>query len=467
MANELERELAETPIPNLIRKAVRPEEGWEYSLLWPMRSRPKKEGEETWFGNRYKEWALPDIPRDIALGFAQLMEGPGRAGAYLRGEPGVTRTDVVPPNAMMAIAGTGMGAAATTMPKGALGTFGGRMAETANFEALEQAQRALQHTAAEQGFFEKLKNNAKGLVGMNKTPEQVWQKHGWTNEFADKQWRFEIDDSKSLLKQKPEEMYRQLRRVGAKAENVLDHPDLWKAYPELRNMRIATNPALRDSGAAATYNPANRSISINPDLLKESADEIRKTILHEIQHAVQHKEGFARGGSPEQFLRPMWHLEAALSGELEEALGKELAFMANAAAGKTRQYMNAEDFAEFIVHGEGKLAQVLPEIRGTVIEKFMKLPQAEEYIKNVRKNAILDEEYLKAIGSYKKLAGEQESWLTEDRMLVGAEGRRNSYPPKGFSVPAKEQTVIPSESWITLPNGQSAKILPVSHNPFK
>ena len=53
--------------------------------------------------------------------------------------------------------------------------------------------------------------------------------------------------------------------------------------------------------AGATWAEAENRIKINPDVLTRKDLSLKSIIMHEIQHAIQHKEGFASGGSPSTF----------------------------------------------------------------------------------------------------------------------------------------------------------------------
>lgn len=74
-------------------------------------------------------------------------------------------------------------------------------------------------------------------------------------------------------------------------DDLLYHPELFNAYPDLRRIRVAFDSSM---GAKGEYNPARDEIKLDPSL---STDEMLSTVLHEIQHAIQEREDFARGGS--------------------------------------------------------------------------------------------------------------------------------------------------------------------------
>ena len=95
--------------------------------------------------------------------------------------------------------------------------------------------------------------------------------------------RFEIPDDTSKIKNTDIGDY--------KLADVIEHPELFEAYPSLENMPVQITEDLNARGA---YRPSEKSIRI---LANRPADEMKSTLLHEIQHAVQDHEGFLGQGS--------------------------------------------------------------------------------------------------------------------------------------------------------------------------
>ena len=92
--------------------------------------------------------------------------------------------------------------------------------------------------------------------------------------------------------------------------DVLKHDKLFKAYPYLRDVKITVS----DMDASGSYYPYHNEIVLDADMFdarkhkynkaypqEKRTAEIKKVLMHEIQHAIQEKEGFAKGGNPEQF----------------------------------------------------------------------------------------------------------------------------------------------------------------------
>ena len=125
----------------------------------------------------------------------------------------------------------------------------------------------------------------------------------WYLDHPDGQPRFEIDDSGSS-------MGPILGHRFARADMVVDHPELYSAYPDIRTMKFTTGKSPRGGGV---YRSDNDSIDIGIGSDKGVA-------LHELQHAIQSREGMARGGSPEGVGADPFQAYKSLAGEAEARL---------------------------------------------------------------------------------------------------------------------------------------------------
>lgn len=122
---------------------------------------------------------------------------------------------------------------------------------------------------------------------------------GWERG-ADGRWRYEIPDAKikdtidvgggHIVKRYEDDMLWN----GGKLSEVIDAPELFKAYPQLKDVRIETDAIMNDMPSNGEYNSKTNTITIHADELKY----MNGILNHEIQHAIQDIEGFARGGSP-------------------------------------------------------------------------------------------------------------------------------------------------------------------------
>jgi len=76
----------------------------------------------------------------------------------------------------------------------------------------------------------------------------------------------------------------------ARLEEILDFPELYEQYPEIKDLRVAR---INEFGGAF-YDSARDYIGVADQLNNQ---EFQSSLLHEIQHWVQHKEEFPTGGS--------------------------------------------------------------------------------------------------------------------------------------------------------------------------
>jgi len=124
-----------------------------------------------------------------------------------------------------------------------------------------------------------------------------------------------IDDSKAKLITSPGKLERisgnmfgglstgpsQLIRfqIGdiVKLPEVLDHPELYKAMPELADIKVGAAPQTPIGGAF--YSDADKYIGLGFQVSEKNA---MAALLHETQHAVQNKYGMNLGGNPWQFM---------------------------------------------------------------------------------------------------------------------------------------------------------------------
>lgn len=74
--------------------------------------------------------------------------------------------------------------------------------------------------------------------------------------------------------------------------DYIRHDELFQNYPQLKGATLRF--AELEPGAQGSYNPETNTITISEKLQKAPED----TVIHEVQHAIQMAEGFARGSSP-------------------------------------------------------------------------------------------------------------------------------------------------------------------------
>ena len=217
---------------------------------------------------------------------------------------------------------------------------------------------------------------------------------GWERG-ADGKWRYEMPDAKikdtmdvgggHIVKRYEDDMLWN----GGKLSDVIDAPELFKAYPHLKDVRIETDAIMNDMPSNGEYNAKTNTITIHADELKY----MNSILNHEIQHAIQSIEGFDRGGSPR-----------LVRGEIKKRLAEV-----------TKQIRQ--------LRAEGKEDEAK-----AIVEKNRGLYNAYQ----------ANDDY----NSYKSLAGEVEARNVQERMNMTPEERRKTLAESTEDVARKDQIFL-------------------------
>lgn len=103
---------------------------------------------------------------------------------------------------------------------------------------------------------------------------------------------------------------------NATLEDVIDHEELFQAYPQLRNVRVEFKEL--PGNTQGYFSPSENKIALDRKL--RSAPEA--TIIHEIQHAIQKAEGFASGASPEYWQQHRDEAKEARIADIREEIAR-------------------------------------------------------------------------------------------------------------------------------------------------
>jgi hypothetical protein len=192
---------------------------------------------------------------------------------------------------------------AAKMADGTLGSFAGVKSKLLDKNALAEAQV---------------------LTSNGVHPTEVYQKTGFFKG-ADTRWRFEIPDNNSQLKMdnfvsegdaiRPKNPLNDVdmtkmstleqinhlasSEVHQPLSEIIDHPELFKSYPFLKDIQVKNMPEGMRKNALA-FVDSNGTIQMSP----MSPDMTKQVLLHEVQHIIQRHEGFARGGNAKSFESP-------------------------------------------------------------------------------------------------------------------------------------------------------------------
>ena len=222
-------------------------------------------------------------------------------------------------------------------------SYAGRNANGANLESLREAQE-MQAAGADM--------------------ESIRKATGW-HEGMDGKWRWEIDDSKmeyhragdalfgrnhpeyaeqQRLEQKMlygeltdteqarlraltetwgrerNRLSERVERGNARLEDVLDHEELFRAYPQLRHVRVVFDETPK--GVLGSFSAEGNQITIGEEL----RDAPQDVLIHEIQHAIQNAEGFAKGSNRQYWEEKLTNGDEIQSKGFQEAREKLIQF---------------------------------------------------------------------------------------------------------------------------------------------
>lgn len=273
-------------------------------------------------------------------------------------EQGITTEEAMPWARDMTLNMAGFGTPFAA--KNTLGIFGGRNAVTADQQALKLAE---------------------DMAGKGASRDDIWNKTGWF-QGVDGKWRFEIPDDKAALTGK--------RYMNAVLEKDMTHPEAFAAYPDTKSIGMLYGER---PNSAAYYNGPPEKIGVSS--LVPPANPSHH--LHELQHAIQWREGFAPGSSP----------------KLERQLAPETG------------------------------NKVVEQLRTAILAGEYGGPGDKAFTEAARNLLALERQHggQQAMDTYKKVAGEVESRNVQSRMNMTPEERRATPPWKTQDVPDEQQIV--------------------------
>lgn len=128
------------------------------------------------------------------------------------------------------------------------------------------------------------------IIGVNAKTWDKYDKAGLTFKGRDDgKMRAEIDDSKA----KVNEDLITSNNSGLRLGDVLEHKELYKAYPPLKNFKVIVRPLGGKSIAACDW--IYGEIHIDPQWKTKGEYSLKEILLHESQHYIQHLENFVGG----------------------------------------------------------------------------------------------------------------------------------------------------------------------------
>ncbi len=204
-------------------------------------------------------------------------------------------------------------------------------------------------------------------------------------------------------------------------DKVIDHPELFKAYPHLKEIKVEALPKeVQEQGIKGMYaedmNTVFLADNLNPDYAKS-------IILHEVQHGIQKYEGFARGGSEKQFIPEKLpeaekHFETIRSQSEHEI--------------KTKHGIEEKDINSLKTLIKLKFdGEDIPPRHAQILEEWkVKAPEDYKRLENIAKaEELLRKASNQSMEKYRRLMGEVEARNVQHRMDFD-EFQRAQNPPR-------------------------------------
>ena len=207
---------------------------------------------------------------------------------------------------------------------------------------------------------------------------------------------------------------------------------MFNAYPDLKRIQIVFTDQL-PTDIGGIYKDSENTIIINTNYV----DNISSVLAHEVQHAIQYIEGFAKGGSEESVqylfdLASSEYMARVWADELEEK-AKEMGEYYNQTAVYDALMNDYKGFEEYMPNKEERIKGFNYFVRGyadrsldNLIEKF----RANERVS------------INSYNEYMKLAGEVEARNVQSRLGMSAEERRRSLAIETEDVERKDQIFL-------------------------
>lgn len=224
-------------------------------------------------------------------------------------------------------------------------------------------------------------------------------------------------------------------------DDYVKDENLFKAYPELKQIRVEIYNA-PTSNTGATYYESQNLIRVNESVLDRA--DFRSILAHEVQHTVQSIEGFARGGNSMTYRkhldalkekRDAWSMIEEFADKREE-LGEDASQMDVYNALVNEYYSDGFEFGDGFIPSRNAFDKGFNLwVRGYDKEGYE--DAYNEYQSLIEKFGLGGEN-----DRYNELSGEVEARNVQSRMNMTPEERRNTLASETEDVAREDQIFI-------------------------
>ncbi len=271
-------------------------------------------------------------------------------------------------------------------------------------------------------------SQAKEMLEAGEIESDIYEKTGWLRGF-DGKWRFEIPDNLDKV-----DFTAFAEHDEVELGEIYDNPALYEAYPWLKEVSVA----MEAMGKKRKGYADSLGISLNAALLKDkekARENLATTLIHEIQHLIQKKEGFAAGGSPETVVN---QVKNELKKVNEPLLKVNPSLIKQYWANREKLNELADDgnFGEEYEAVENQNEELLNSIAegvGLGVEDTQHLLNRKRDLETALKKVKNASDKEKAeFELYQSLAGEREARYAEDRAVGKITGEPDAYEMQGY-----------------------------------
>jgi hypothetical protein len=284
------------------------------------------------------------------------------------------------------------------------------------------------------------KMESKFLVEQEKRETDAGLKHTWeiSNEDAlkirmatgwekgsDGEWRYEIPD---YIRSVSDVFALENKSKGTviHAASLFASKEVNIAYPQLNDITVRIDISDKENNTGSFSHVTINSKNASSEITVKATDvaKAQSILLHEIQHAIQEIEGFARGGNVNDMaLRAKLRSAGVESKEQLQEKIKQL----------KKEYQR--------IYNEWESKAFGKRYKGQTAETHKLLREwrdIEDGIKELESNKY---DYDKAFSLYKKLAGEVEARNVQNRINMSEEDRRGTPLKETEDTPRKDQII--------------------------
>lgn len=254
-----------------------------------------------------------------------------------------------------------------------------------------------------------LKESYKGMIEEGKEklrPDRSGQKDMFPKQLTEAKKPFR--EQLAGLKEDLREIDKNPRTQGVAARWTLEHPELYRAYPQLADIPVTQTPTIGAEKGSLTY-AGNRFDDLN---VKDVLDP-RSVSLHEMQHAIQAIERMSPGANPQQAFQYPDAME--ILAERRKAASKPM------------------PFEEYVKQGGYHIddPEELERAKREYVDYANDMPElSKKYDQDLQRQAAME--------WYKRQHGEAEARATQERRDLMPTQRLEKFPYESYDEPQEK-----------------------------